>query len=37
MKVVNIYLEDEEHKLFTERKGSKTWKEVLVDGLAKRK
>jgi hypothetical protein len=31
MKTVNIYLEDTEHELLLMKKGSKTWKEYLMD------
>jgi len=32
VKVINIILENSEHEELTEKKGSKTWKECLVDG-----
>jgi hypothetical protein len=30
MKVINVTLEDSEHKIATERKGQKTWKEIIM-------
>lgn len=33
VKVVNIHLEEDEHDMWTDMKGDRTWKEVLEDGV----
>lgn len=35
VKYVHVPLSDEEHEEFSKLKGSRTWKEVLVEGLQK--
>jgi len=37
MKVINIMLEDKEHARLKEKKGTLTWKEVLVNGFSWKK
>jgi len=32
VKVINILLEDSQHKELLDSKGSKTWKDCLIDG-----